>query len=140
MATLTTNIENDPTNRDCKLANGKTRIDVYANGSCLRNPGPGGWGLVAFLKDDIRPHLKRPSAPPKSAPLVALPRPLYRPPTPFPRTHPHEETDAKRHPPEIVEYREQALPRCTQTPPRVARECGNDQRISYIRHLRNVAS
>lgn len=27
---------------------GKTRLEIYTDGSCLGNPGPGGWGLVAM--------------------------------------------------------------------------------------------
>jgi ribonuclease HI len=59
MATLTTTIKNDLTNCDCMPANGNTRIEVYVDGSCLGNPGPGGWGFVALLINEVGPILDK---------------------------------------------------------------------------------
>jgi ribonuclease HI len=53
MATLTTTIKDDLTNYDCKAANGKNRVEVYVAGSCPENRGPGGWGFVALLINDV---------------------------------------------------------------------------------------
>jgi ribonuclease HI len=35
-----------------KPENGKTRIEIYTDGACHGNPGPGGWGFVAILMTD----------------------------------------------------------------------------------------
>lgn len=29
----------------------KNELNIYTDGSCLRNPGPGGWGIVVILPD-----------------------------------------------------------------------------------------
>jgi ribonuclease HI len=34
--------------RSTDLENGMTAIDVYINGACLGNPGPGGWAVVIY--------------------------------------------------------------------------------------------
>lgn len=40
------------TNNGGKPDNGKTRIEIYTDGACQGNPGPGGWGFVALLLDE----------------------------------------------------------------------------------------
>lgn len=36
---------------DGEPASGKTRLEIYTDGSALGNPGPAGWGFVAVLLD-----------------------------------------------------------------------------------------
>lgn len=40
------------TNSGDKPENGKTHIEIFTDGACFGNPGPGGWGFVALLKDE----------------------------------------------------------------------------------------
>lgn len=47
MNTMT--IKNELSNCGGKPENGKTQIEIYIDGACLGNPGPGGWGFVAHL-------------------------------------------------------------------------------------------
>lgn len=37
---------------DAEPAIGKTRLEIYTDGSSLGNPGPSGWGFIAVLLDE----------------------------------------------------------------------------------------
>lgn len=48
--------------RDDQPTNGQTRIEIYTDGSCIGNPGPGGYGIVTLRRDAdgaIRKRRKR---------------------------------------------------------------------------------
>ncbi|MGP1577461.1 MAG: ribonuclease HI [Treponema sp.] len=32
-----------------------TQVEIYTDGACSQNPGPGGWAFVVMMKDDERP-------------------------------------------------------------------------------------
>ena len=32
-----------------------TQVEIYTDGACSQNPGPGGWAFVVILKDNERP-------------------------------------------------------------------------------------
>ena len=43
--------QNDTTRSGAQPQMSQTRIEIYPDGSCIGNPGPGGWGAVILRKD-----------------------------------------------------------------------------------------
>lgn len=41
-----------PTNSGAQPAQGQTRIEIFTDGSCIGNPGHGGWGAIILRKDE----------------------------------------------------------------------------------------
>lgn len=54
MTTLQNPNQATPANSGAKPENSKTRVEIYTDGACHGNPGPGGWGFVALLMDESR--------------------------------------------------------------------------------------
>lgn len=46
-----TNATTNPTTSGAPPQVGQTRIEIYTDGSCIGNPGPGGYGVVLLRKD-----------------------------------------------------------------------------------------
>lgn len=47
------------TERDAQPTTGQTRIEIFTDGSCIHNPGPGGYGIVTLRRDDNDTILRR---------------------------------------------------------------------------------